>query len=340
MKIVVVEDNRVVGAKLIAMIKRMGHHALLAEDGEQGVLMWQRERPDLVLMDAMMPVVDGYSAARRIRSLEVEEWTPIIFLSAAEADQDIEKGIDAGGDDYLVKPVSYVVLHAKIRAMQRIDEMRRKLRAMTASLAAANRELERLSNEDGLTGLSNRRCFDEALRRSARDALFAEAPLSLLMIDVDSFKNYNDARGHRAGDECLRAIAQILAGQCQAPSEFAARYGGEEFALVLPGSDLESASARAERFRADVESMRLPHGRSEAAPWVTVSVGVATLPARSEDGDGLIRAADASLFDAKRAGRNQVAVCDHVAGGPSNPVEAQVPAARRVPATVSTAVTR
>lgn len=306
MKVMVVEDQRVVRAKLAAMIERMGHQVFQAENGEQGVALWSSERPDLVLMDAIMPVQDGYAAARRIRALEPDGWTPIIFLSAAEADQDLERGIDAGGDDYLVKPVSFVVLHAKIRAMQRIDDMRRRTREMAARLAEANEELARLSNQDGLTGLSNRRCFDEAIRRESRDAHFGDAPLSLLMIDVDCFKAFNDAHGHQAGDECLCAVATLLGNQRSAAGEVAARYGGEEFALILPGHDPSAARARAEHFRRAVESLRLPHGSSASSPWVTVSVGVATRRMSGDDGAALIAAADGALYHAKRAGRNRV----------------------------------
>ena len=306
MKIMVVEDQRVVRAKLAAMIERMGHAVLQAENGEEGLALWSQEKPDLVLMDAIMPVLDGYTAARRIRALEPEGWTPIIFLSAAEADQDLEKGIDAGGDDYLVKPVSFVVLNAKIRAMQRIDDMRRRMREMTARLAEANQELARLNNQDGLTGLSNRRCFDDALRREARDASFADSPLSLVMVDVDHFKAFNDSRGHQAGDECLRAVAALLDGQRAGVGEVAARYGGEEFALILPGHDPEAARARAEQLRQAIEAQRLPHGNSTTAAWVTVSVGVATLRTGENDGAALVAAADWALYQAKRTGRNQV----------------------------------
>lgn len=307
MKILVVEDQRVVRAKLSAMIEKMGHEVLQAEDGQQGVAVWAGERPDLILIDAMMPVLDGYGAVRRIRAMEPDGWTPIIFLSAAEADQDLEKGIDAGGDDYLVKPVSFVVLKAKIRAMQRIDDMRRRMREMTERLAEVNEALSRLNSQDGLTGLSNRRCFDEALKRESRDASFADAPLSLVLLDVDHFKAFNDGRGHQAGDECLRAVSRILDAQRAAGGEVVARYGGEEFAMILPGHDTEAALSRAERLRAAVEEQRLPHGSSATAPWVTVSVGVATRVGGVDDTAALIAAADEALYRAKRAGRNRVA---------------------------------
>jgi diguanylate cyclase (GGDEF)-like protein len=305
-KIVIVEDQRAVRVKLAAMIEKMGHKVIQAEDGQRGVEMWQRERPDLVLMDALMPVLDGYGATQAIRALEPDGWTPIIFLSSAEGDQDVEKGIDSGGDDYLVKPVSKVVLCAKIRAMQRIDDMRRRMGEMTSRLAEANRELERLTHEDVLTGLANRRCFDESLRRQTRDARFAALPLSLVMVDVDFFKPYNDLLGHQAGDQCLRSVARVLEEQRDHPDEVAARYGGEEFALILPGVDAAAALARAERLRKAVEGLRLPHTTSLAAAWVTVSVGVSTLRSGSDDGAWMLAEADASLYQAKRSGRNCV----------------------------------
>jgi diguanylate cyclase (GGDEF)-like protein len=306
MKIVIVDDQRAVRVRLAAMVEKMGHEVFQAEDGERGVEMWERERPDLVLMDALMPVLDGYAAARRIRALEPDGWTPIIFLSSAEADQDVERGIDSGGDDYLVKPVSRVVLSAKIRAMQRIDDMRRRMGDMTRSLAEANRELARLNNEDVLTGLANRRCFDESLRAQTREAHRAERPLSLVMVDVDFFKPYNDHLGHQAGDECLRSVARVLETQRDQPVEVAARYGGEEFALILPGHDAAGALARAERLRLAVESLHLPHVHSAAGQWVTVSVGVSTLRSATDDGAWMLAEADASLYRAKRSGRNCV----------------------------------
>lgn len=304
MKIVIVDDQRAVRVRLAAMIEKMGHEAIQAEDGERGVEVWQRERPDLVLMDALMPVLDGYSAARRIRALEPDGWTPIIFLSSAEADQDVEQGIDSGGDDYLVKPVSRVVLQAKIRAMQRIDDMRRRMGEMTRCLAEANRELERLNNQDVLTGLANRRCFDESLRAQTREAQRAERPLSLLMVDVDFFKPYNDHLGHQAGDQCLRGVARVLEQQCERPAEVAARYGGEEFAIILPGVSADAALARADQLRGAVEALRLPHVHNAAGPWVTVSVGVSTLRSASDDGAWMLAEADAALYRAKRSGRN------------------------------------
>ncbi len=308
MKIVVVEDGKAARMKLAAMIERMGHRVLQAADGAEGVAIWRVEHPDLVLMDGQMPVLDGYAAARQIRELEPNGWTPIIFLSAAEDDQDLEQAIDAGGDDYLVKPVSFVVLHATIRAMQRIHDMRTRLNELTVRLAAANGELARLSSLDGLTGLSNRRAFDEALRTHASELATGTAPLSLCMVDVDFFKAFNDHRGHQAGDECLRVVAARLGAEAVGATEVAARYGGEEFALILPAHDADAALLRAEGVRAAVEGARFEHGASPVAPTVTVSVGVATLPPGESDGAALVAAADRALYAAKRAGRNRVAV--------------------------------
>ena len=148
MKILVVDDSSTIRAALALLVEKMGHEVIKAGDGGEAVEMYLREQPDLVLIDVMMPVCDGYEAARRMRAGRPGVWAPIIFLSSMEADQDLERAIEAGGDDYLVKPVSFVVLNAKIRAMQRIDSMSRKLQEMSVQLTAVNRELEQLTRLD------------------------------------------------------------------------------------------------------------------------------------------------------------------------------------------------
>lgn len=226
MKILIVDDSRTIRAALEAMVKRLGHEAASAGSGNEAFEYFVRERPDLILLDVTMQDMDGYAVARRLRTLCGDDWIPIIFLSGSDEDQDLDKAIDAGGDDYLVKPVSQVVLGAKIRAMQRIDTMHRNLARLSAELEAANRELARVSREDGLTRLANRRRFDEHLRTELLRAMRNGQPLSLTLCDVDHFKGYNDHYGHTQGDECLRQVGQILRQSCRRPADLAARYGG------------------------------------------------------------------------------------------------------------------
>jgi diguanylate cyclase (GGDEF)-like protein len=305
--ILVVDDSKTQRFALSRMLQEMGHRVITAENGEEGVARFREQRPGLVLMDVMMPVLDGYEAARRIRASVHDDWVPIIFLSGNEDDQDLESAIEAGGDDYLVKPVSFVVLSAKIRAMCRIEQMRQKLLALSRQLASANSELERLSRQDGLTGLANRRYFDYSLASELARARRAGHPLSLLLCDVDHFKLYNDTYGHLAGDDCLQRVAQVLQSVCKRSSDLPARYGGEEFALVLPATPREGALLVGETVRNAMCDLRIPHEKSGAAPYVTLSVGIAECPPVNDvTPEKLIFHADQALYQAKGLGRNRV----------------------------------
>lgn len=307
MKILLVDDSPTIIAVTSRMLEKMGHSVCTAENGEAGVAAYERERPDLILMDVTMPVMDGYAAAQHIRSRHPEDWVPIIFLSGLEDEQQLERGINAGGDDYLIKPASYVVLHAKIHAMQRIDAMRRRLVQLSAELSAANRALERLSRQDALTELANRRCFDAYLADEISRAQRTKKVLALILCDVDFFKPYNDHYGHQAGDQCLRQVATAIESCCRHAADLAARYGGEEFALILPETELSGAVQVAEEVRNAVAELRLPHARSRVASYVTISAGAAVyLPGTDMTADQLVAAADAALYQAKYLGRNRV----------------------------------
>lgn len=311
MKALVIEDTATSQAVICHLLQRMGIQPVQARDGQSGIEGFERERPDLILLDIILPGIDGFEVARRIRAMEKPgEWTPIIFLTALTKDEDLERGIEAGGDDYLLKPVSEVVLGAKVRAMQRIIQMRYSLLVLTRKLDSANRELTRLSAVDGLTGIANRRQFDEALSREWRRCLREREPLALLMVDVDFFKQYNDGYGHQEGDECLKVVAETLRVKLRRPADIVARYGGEEFAAILPDTGLEGAMLVAEAMRSAVQALGLPHEGS-AFGVVTVSIGVAAfVPQLAEGMPRLLSAADWALYEAKRQGRNGVQATD------------------------------
>ncbi len=308
MKIAIVDDTL---ANLLIVRKHvelLGHTAVTARDGSEALEVFENERPDLILMDVVMPEMDGYEAARRIRALEGgAHWTPIIFLTGMGAEDDLKCGIEAGGDDYLIKPVSPVVLGAKIKAMQRLLDMRKTLVETTQKLDSANQELQRLSALDGLTGIPNRRRFDEAVqtewRRNARSA----SPLSLAMIDVDCFKQYNDHYGHLAGDDCLRKIATALQNALKRPGDMLARYGGEEFVAILPATPISGGLLIAQNLRDSIRELALQHEFTGGEKIVTVSIGVASItPDYVLTPAALIEAADEMLYKAKTGGRNQV----------------------------------
>lgn len=309
MKVLIVDDSPTIRAALRSLVEKMGHTVIEAEDGSKGLTIYGRDRPDLVLIDVVMPVMDGYEAARQMRQSLPDEWIPIIFLSSKEADQDLDRAIEAGGDDYLVKPVSFVVLNAKIRALQRIESTRSKLLEISRELAAANRELESLSRQDGLTGIANRRYFDAYLLTEVKRASRERQPLSLILADVDHFKAYNDCYGHQAGDDCLRQVASTLKAVGRRPADLAARYGGEEFAIVLPATAMEGAVDVAKSLARAIEGMSIPHVRSGVIPTISLSQGIASLiPAQDTTPESVIQLADQALYQAKQQGRNRYVV--------------------------------
>ncbi len=308
MRILVIEDTLTALTVVCHQLEKMGFRPIPARDGLTGLRLYEEERPDLVLLDVTLPGLDGIEVARRIRNTETEsEWAPIIFLTSRARDQDIEDAVNAGGDDYLIKPVSEVVLGAKLRAMQRLVQMRYSLVVLSSRLDEANRELQRLSSSDGLTGIPNRRSFDEALAGEWRRCKRGNLPFTVLMADVDFFKQYNDAHGHQAGDCCLRSVAQSLASHVHRSGDLVARYGGEEFAAILPDTDLAGAHGLAESMRCGVEGLSIPHKQSAVSPFVTLSIGVASMRTGGDAApEMLLKAADEALYAAKRSGRNRV----------------------------------
>lgn len=307
MKILVVEDTLSSQLLICEILSQHGHAPVPCQNGAEALARFDAEKPDLVLLDVILPDTDGFSVAQHLRQRESQaDWTPIIFLTMLDNDADMARGIAAGGDDYLFKPVSEVVLIAKIRAMQRIIQMRTSLVVLARRLDAANRELRRLSSVDGLTGIANRRQFDESMDREWRRTQRTGSELGLLLCDVDHFKLFNDRYGHQAGDDCLRLVARCIATTLDRGGDLAARYGGEEFAVILPDTSLGGSIFVAERLRQSVAQLKIPHPDSSHGS-VTLSIGVAAASAnRQMPYQTLIRQADQALYRAKDAGRNRV----------------------------------
>jgi diguanylate cyclase (GGDEF)-like protein len=307
MKTLVIEDSNSSLKILCHYIEKMGITPIPAGTGTLGVDLFMSEHPDLVLLDIVLPDIDGFEVARRIRQMERPgDWTPIIFLTSLNKDEDLEKGIAAGGDDYLHKPVSDVVLGAKIRAMQRIIQMRQSLLVLTRKLDTANHELKRLASLDGLTGIANRRHFDEVLEREWRRAMRQGTELSILMCDIDFFKQYNDTYGHLEGDECLRQVANAFVAATDRGGDLIARYGGEEFAVVLPETSLGGALFVAERMKQAIAQLKLANTGSPFG-HVTASFGIASaVPMPETTPLSLVDAADRALYQAKDEGKNRV----------------------------------
>lgn len=302
MKILLVEDSATLRYAISRYITEVGHEAILAQDGEEAMHIVDETAVDMIIMDVEMPGLDGFETTALIREMLGDHWVPIIFVTGKSEEGDFKDGIEAGGDDYLIKPVSRVILKAKIRAMERIIDMRNQLNK-------ANRELTELSERDSLTRLYNRRTFENRTAEYWRQAIRSRDPISILLLDIDHFKAYNDYYGHLAGDDCIRRVAQAIAECASRPGDIVARYGGEEFIVLLTNTPESGARHVAEQIRQAILSLAIEHSESSASEYVTISVGGATL-VNTQNGEpkALIHAADQALYRSKDNGRNCVTV--------------------------------
>lgn len=307
LRILLVDDSTSLRMQMAFVLTQQGHTVLEAADGPTAIDLFMRERPDLVLLDVEMPGQDGYSVARRVRQMESGVWTPIVFLSAHDRESDLWDGIESGGDDYLTKPVSPVVLAAKLRAMHRLRLMELRNREISEELRRVNLQLRNLSVTDELTGLLNRRAFDDHLQREIRSAQREGSNLTLIICDVDYFKRYNDTLGHQAGDACLKQVGAILKSACLRPRDLACRYGGEEFALILPSTPKSGALTYSRGLQAVLARTQLSHPESDLdGGRVTLSGGITTcIPDDKTTAEGMVMRADKALYTAKTLGRNR-----------------------------------
>lgn len=272
----------------------------------------------LVLLDVQMPGMDGFETAELMRSSERTRNIPILFVTAIYKEQKyIFKGYEIGAVDYLFKPIESVVLRSKVNVFLELNKQKRLLEEQAESirqklnevleLQEANKKLQSLSRVDGLVGIPNRRSFDEYLQIHWRDSIRDMKPISVIMIDIDYFKDYNDHYGHLQGDECLIKVAERLMSSFKRPMDFIARYGGEEFVAILPETHGEGAIFIAEMVRKNIEELSITHEYSEVSSFVTISLGVHTLiPNSSDSYETFIRNADKALYEAKFLGRNRV----------------------------------
>jgi diguanylate cyclase (GGDEF)-like protein len=304
MKILLVEDSATLRYAMRNYILEAGHAPLIAQSGEAALQMLETTPVDMIIMDVEMPGLNGFETTRLIREWLGGHWIPIIFVTGRNEDESYREGIEAGGDDYLIKPVSAMIIKAKIRAMERITEMRDQLNQLNA-------ELEALSQLDSLTQIYNRRTFNEMAQQQWLLAARQQKPISVLMIDVDHFKLYNDHYGHPAGDTCLKKVTQIIRDCLNRPIDLIGRYGGEEFVVLLPEADSVGAMHVAQSINAALEEAALRHEVSPTHKYVTVSIGgascVQTIPYSLEE---LIKRADRALYKAKHSGRNRSLVDD------------------------------
>ena len=286
-------DDQPVNIQTLYQIFADDHEVFMATSGEQALALCRDKQPDLVLLDVIMPGMDGLETCQRLKEDADTADIPVIFVTSQNSPEEETHGLEVGAVDFISKPVNPAVVRARVKTQ--------------LTLKAQTDALRMLASLDGLTGVPNRRIFDERLDAEWRACRRSGAPLSLLMVDVDHFKLYNDHYGHLDGDQCLKAIASALASCVERGRDMLARFGGEEFVCLLPDTDLEGAKHIAEKLRQAVEGLAIPHVESKTAATVTVSLGVATTAqCDALEPPDLLKVADEQLYLAKQSGRNRV----------------------------------
>lgn len=303
---------------LESLLENMNCNIIKATSGNEALSLMLDYDFALVLLDVQMPEMDGFETAELMRSNGRTRYIPIIFVTAISKEQKcIFKGYEVGAVDYLFKPIEPVILQSKVRVFvelynqKKLVEDQSKLLELRVQelfeLRADNCRLENLSVCDGLTGISNRRRFDEYLESNFKNSIRSEKPLSLIMADIDFFKAYNDNYGHLKGDESLIEVARTMVSSIKRPMDLVTRYGGEEFAVVLPETDMNGAIIIAEEIRKNIETLAITHEYSGIAPYITLSLGVSTIiPRHSYSIEEFLNKADTALYKAKASGRNTV----------------------------------
>ena len=309
-RVLIAEDTESQRLVLMKQVRSLGFEAIAAVDGEDALAKFEQHRPHLLLTDWFMPRLDGIALCRLARASERGKMLYIIMLTAHGDEDRLVEAFDAGADDYLNKPVNVRELQARLRAGKRIaalqTELRRNaenLRVLNADLTAANRRLFEFAHVDALTGLPNRRLIVDRLQQEWAAYARRHKSLSLILLDVDNFKQVNDEYGHDMGDTVLTRIAQVLRRETRAEDTIA-RFGGEEFVILTPDAELVAAVQLAERIRGAIErEVFTDAGRS----WsITASFGVATACESTRSWETLLKTADVALYQAKSAGRNRV----------------------------------
>jgi diguanylate cyclase (GGDEF)-like protein len=297
-KILVVDDTPSNILVLNEILKDQGYEMLSACNGDEALLIAQSEFPDLILLDVVMSGQDGYEVCRQLKSNPKTHLIPVIFITAYNDDDDEAYGFELGAVDYITKPVKPAIVRARVRTHLQM----KKQQDIMASM----------SSTDFLTGLANRRHFDETINKELRHCLHTHTPLTLIICDIDYFKQYNDTYSHLAGDLCLKDVAKAIEQIFNRERDLVARYGGEEFIVVLPETDIIMGLKLTDQLHEKIISLKIHHSKSEIHEYVTVSTGIATITSTHElsTAEPLIEAADHALYMAKRNGRNRTEVAD------------------------------
>ncbi|WP_075259514.1 diguanylate cyclase [Herbaspirillum camelliae] len=287
-------DDQPINIRLVNALLKGDYEVFMATSGLQAIELSEKVMPDLILMDVNMPGLNGYDTCARLKQSTLTLGIPVIFLTGLNSEEDEVKAFEVGGVDFISKPINGTVLKARV-----LTHVTLKLQSDFYLNIAVT---------DSLTGLFNRRKFDSELTEKWELCKRSGQPMSLLLIDIDHFKKYNDYYGHQAGDHCLAEVAHTIRANFHRSYDCVARYGGEEFACILPMTGREQALKQAQEVCHSVARLQLPHARSEASAWVSLSIGVATMIAADYNASpvALLALADKNLYAAKANGRAQV----------------------------------
>ncbi|MEB3360060.1 MAG: diguanylate cyclase [Synechococcales bacterium] len=310
--ILIVEDDQLTRMLLRQYLTHAGYQVAEATNGEECLELYQQVQPHLVLLDAMMPKMNGFDCCSKLLSLPGAVHSPVIMITGLDDTASVDWAFDAGATDYVTKPIHWPILRRRVRILLEKGFFYRELEQ-------ANHQLREMATTDKLTSLGNRRYFDDCLEREWKSAIRYRHELSLILCDVDRFKQYNDFYGHPAGDICLQKIAGMLSKAAKRATDVVARYGGEEFALLLPNTGSEGAMRVAHNLQAAIRMLAIPHAGS-ASHQVTVSQGIASIiPTPQERLSDLISFADRALYQAKTEGRDRIIVIDLTGAEPAPP---------------------
>lgn len=303
-KILVVDDHEDNIELLRARLEARGYEVFGANDGQAALDQVDKVCPDLILLDVMMPKMDGMEVVRRLKANDKLPFIPVIMQTALDSTENKVEGLDAGADDYITKPINFAELEARVNSLLRIKALQADLAAREKELSELNDRLRQISLTDGLTQIENRRSLEERLHDMWQHSVRLHEPIALVMCDIDKFKSVNDNYGHQAGDSVLKEFAQLLKSEAR-EIDRVGRYGGEEFLLILPGTVLDAAVTFAERLREKVEKHTFTYEGGTLCR--TMSCGVAASPhPKVKDQEALLKAADDALYVAKETGRNRV----------------------------------
>jgi diguanylate cyclase (GGDEF)-like protein len=288
-----VVDDQPINIQVMHQVFGDDYQVFMATSGAQALALCRSNPPDLVLLDVVMPGMDGFEVCRQLKAHDPTRNIPIIFVTAHNDATQETQALDLGAVDFIAQPVNPPVVRARVRTH--------------LTLKFQSDLLRKLAFLDGLTGVFNRRYFDQQLNLEWARAGRSGEPLSLILLDVDHFKQFNDHYGHQAGDDCLRQIAQTLKTSLRRPADLVARYGGEEFACILPNTPFDDAMALAQDLERSLRALRIAHTPSDVDTVVTASLGVATRDQGAQgDAGALVGLADQELYHAKQAGRGRV----------------------------------